>query len=74
MKNRQNDRLLEYMRKRHGMGVTQAEAIEDLGIYRLAARISDLRKMGYTIERKMRKVMTRDGRWVYIAEYKLREE
>lgn len=72
MKNRQNDRLLEYMRKRHGMGVTQQEAIEDLGIYRLAARIADLKRMGYTISRKMRKVPTRDG-WTYVAEYKLLE-
>lgn len=72
MKTRQNDRLLEYMRKRHGMGVTQAEAIEDLGIYRLAARIADLKRMGFRIEKKMRKVPTRDG-WTYIAEYKLVE-
>ena len=72
MKSRQNDRLLEYMRKRHGMGVTQAEAIEDLGIYRLAARIADLKRMGCRIDKKMRKVPTRDG-WTYVAEYKLLE-
>ena len=72
MKSRQNDRLLEYMRKRHGMGVTQQEAIDDLGIYRLAARIADLKRMGFRINRKMRKVPTRDG-WTYIAEYKLVE-
>lgn len=73
MKSRQNDRLLEYMRKRHGMGVTQQEAIEDLGIYRLAARVSDLRHAGYTISKKMRKVPTRDG-WTYVAEYSLIKE
>lgn len=74
MKNRQNDRLLEYMRKRHGMGVTQQEAIDDLGIYRLAARIADLKRMGYRIEKKMRRVVNREGRQVYIAEYSLMKE
>ena len=44
----QNDRLLAYL-KRHGR-ITPLDAWKHLGIYRLAARVSDLKKRGFVIE------------------------
>lgn len=43
----QNDRLAAYLRK--GRTITQMEALDKLGIFRLAARIYDLREMGLDI-------------------------
>ena len=44
---KQTDRVLEYM-KANG-SITSGQAMNDLGIMRLASRISDLRKLGYPI-------------------------
>ncbi len=43
----QKDALLEYLEK--NKSVTPMEALRDLGVFRLAARIFNLREMGYTI-------------------------
>ena len=45
----QCDRVLNHLQK-HKNGITQATAIERFGCYRLSARISDLREMGYEID------------------------
>lgn len=75
MKNRQCDRLLEYMRKRKEMGITQKEAMDMLGIYRLGARIWDLKHMGYKIQTVMVKVDTREpGVSTKVAKYILLED
>ena len=43
----QNERIIDYM---HRFGsITQYEALQDLGVMRLASRISDLRSLGYPI-------------------------
>lgn len=47
----QCDRILNYISK-HKKGITQAQAVEKFGCYRLSARISDLREMGYDIVTK----------------------
>ena len=44
----QNQRVVAYM-EQFG-SITQLEALRDLGIMRLASRISDLKKQGYSIE------------------------
>ena len=67
----QCDRLLEYMKKR---SITQIEALQELGIMRLASRISDLRKLGYLISRKMIVVKNRFGEKCEVAEYSLEGE
>ena len=43
----QTKKILEYL-ERHG-SITQAEAAEEFGCYRLSARIKDLRDKGYWI-------------------------
>ena len=48
MKSTQTQKVLQYM-KDFG-SITQFEAFRDLGIMRLAARIADLRRLGYVIE------------------------
>ncbi len=58
----QTARLLDYMRRLpKGVGITQKEAINELGIYRLASRICDLKNSGYPIESKFKRVRTRYG-------------
>jgi hypothetical protein len=44
----QTERILQYMRE-HPEGITALEALNDLGCFRLAARIHDLRAEGHQI-------------------------
>jgi hypothetical protein len=46
-------------------------AWSELGIYRLASRINDLRKVGHKINTKKVEVVNRWGESSYIAEYSL---
>ena len=51
--------------------INPLEALGELGVMRLASRISDLKKQGVQIERKM---VTKENRWgepVTFAEYRL---
>lgn len=43
----QNQRILDYIEETGG--ITQLEALNELGVMRLASRISDLRKRGHKI-------------------------
>lgn len=43
----QNERIIAYI-KEHG-SITQLDALRDLGVMRLASRISDLKRLGYPI-------------------------
>lgn len=72
MKATQCDRVLHYM-DRFG-SITQLEALADLGCMRLASRISDLRKRGYPIGRRMKTGKNRYGESVSFAEYYFIEE
>ena len=67
----QCDRIIEYMKK-HG-SITQLEAYLDIGCWRLASRISDLKNQGYPIKREMATVNNRYGEKVLIARYSLAE-
>ena len=49
-------------------------ALNELGIYRLASRINDLRKAGHKIKTKKVEVVNRWGESSYIAEYSLELE
>ena len=49
----QNDLILEHL-KRHGL-ITPISALHQYGCFRLAARISDLRACGHSIETHIRK-------------------
>lgn len=65
----QKERVYKYM-KDFG-SITQAEAFNILGVYRLAARISDLRRDGVTIRSQKKCWKNRYGETVYFAEYSL---
>lgn len=51
--------------------ITPMEAMRDLGIMRLAARISDLKEDGYEIRTSMEKMKNRYGKTVYFAKYSI---
>ena len=65
----QNDRILDYI-DRFG-SITQFEAFIDLGIMRLASRISDLKMLGYPIISTTEEVRNRFGERCRIKRYKL---
>ena len=53
--------------------VSPAAALTDIGCYRLAARISDIRKMGYVIETRIVKQKNRFGHYIAFKEYRIKE-
>lgn len=67
----QAERVLQYM-ERYG-SITQFQALADLGVMRLASRISDLRKAGWPIESEMATVQNRFGENVSVKRYRLKE-
>lgn len=64
----QNDRILDYI-ARNG-SITQQEA-NKLGVMRLASRISDLRRLGYSIVAAREKVKTKYDGVTSICRYSL---
>lgn len=69
VKQKQTERILDYMEK-HG-NITQFEALSELGVMRLASRVSDLRKIGYPIESQMVTVSNRYGEKCRVKRYRL---
>lgn len=65
--NTQNQRLIEYLKL--NKSITQLEALTELGIFRLASRINDLKNMGYTISGEMTEVTNRFGEKVRVKRY-----
>ena len=65
----QAQRVLDYM-DTFG-SITQLEALQDLGVMRLASRISDLKKQGYPIRSDVVAVKNRFGESCYIKRYSL---
>jgi hypothetical protein len=65
----QAHRVLDYM-KEHG-SITQLEALNEIGVMRLASRISNLKKLGYTIESKFVTVRNRYGEECRVKSYSL---
>ncbi len=63
----QCERILDYIEEFGS--ITQREALCDLGVARLASRISDLKKAGYNIESKMEAVKNRFGEKCYVKRY-----
>ena len=68
----QNERILSYLRQFGG--ITQFEAMRDLGVMRLASRISDMRMRGFNIVSDWVKVENRYGEKVPVKRYRLGEE
>ena len=69
MKATQAERILDYMEEFGS--ITQMDALRDLGIMRLASRISDLKRKGYHIESETEPVKNRYGETSYIKRYKV---
>ena len=67
----QTDMILDYLRERGS--ISQLEAAQELGCWRLGARIWDLRHEGHAIRREMVTSRNRFGVPVSYARYSLQE-
>jgi hypothetical protein len=65
----QAERILDYIEEFGS--ITQYEALQDLGVMRLASRISDLKKLGIPIESEIQAVKNRFGETCHIKRYRL---
>lgn len=72
MVNTQCTRIVNYMRE-HG-SITQMEALKELGVFRLASRIHDLKEAGYSISGETITVENRYKEKCRVKRYALREE
>lgn len=68
----QNDRLLRHLKS--FPSIDPLKAWSQLGIYRLASRICELRQAGHKIEKRMAIVTNRWGEEVRVAEYSLEKD
>ena len=68
----QNERVVQYIED-YG-SITQLDAIRDLGVMRLASRVSDLRKQGVPIVSSFEKVKNRYGEETQIKRYSFDKE
>lgn len=65
----QCERIIQYM---NDFGsITALEAMQDLGIMRLASRICDLKRQGYRIKKEDIQTKNRYGETIHIARYSL---
>lgn len=69
MKKSQKQLVLEYMQTHKS--ITPLESIIELGAYRLSAIIFDLKKDGYSIISRLKKVKKANGEYTYVGEYML---
>lgn len=67
----QCERLLEYLQAHLITGINPLESWQNLGIYRLGARIFDLKKAGYNIIANSCEVTNRYGEKCRVACYRL---
>ena len=72
MKSTQAQRVLNYI-ETFG-SITQMEALNDLGVMRLASRISDLKRQGHAIVSETITVKNRFKEDCYIKQYRLKGE
>jgi len=63
----QANRVLEYLEK--GQSITPLDAWKELGITRLAARVHELKRDGYVIDKKLISVTNRYSEKCNVAEY-----
>ena len=71
METNQKKKIIDYIKKHKS--ITPVDAMFDLGIMRLAARMSDLKKDGYNIQVEMETGKNRYGEPVRYARYFLKE-
>lgn len=68
---KQTERVEQYMRDFGS--ITQLEAMADLGVMRLASRISDLRRFGVKIRKTMESGKNRYGEMTHYARYAIED-
>ena len=68
---KQTEKILDYLRK-YG-SITPLDAMREFSCMRLASRIADLKKQGYSIERVIEKSTNYYGEIVHYARYTLHE-
>lgn len=68
----QTQRVLQYIEDFGS--ITQFEALQDLGVMRLASRVSELKKDGYPITGKMATVYNRYGEKCSVKRYSLKKD
>lgn len=68
---KQEERILKYMQDFGS--ITPLQALDDLGVMRLGARIYDLKRAGHMISRRMVTRKNRYGEAVSFAEYRLED-
>ena len=68
----QREAILQYIEEFGS--ITPMEAFSDLGITKLATRISEMRKEGFDFKIEMVKSKNRYGKPVYYAKYSFAEE
>lgn len=66
----QNERILDYIAENGS--ITQLEALTELGVMRLASRISDLKRKGYNIVSENVTVKNRYGEKCCIKKYSVK--
>lgn len=71
MRATQTERVLDYIDEFGS--ITQMEALNDLGVMRLASRISDLKRKGYPITSSIEVVKNRYGERCHIKRYSMGE-
>ena len=67
----QCDKILAYIRENGS--ITPLDALREFGCMRLASRISDLKRLGYTIKRTMETSKNKYGEPVSYARYTICE-
>lgn len=67
---KQTERVLAYI-KEYG-SISQLEALRDLAVFRLASRISDLKRQGFPIISTTEAVTNRFGEKCHIKRYSIR--
>lgn len=67
----QCDRILQYMTD-YG-SITIAEAMTELGVYRLASRINDLKNRGFSIKKETVTKVNRYGEKVRFSQYSIEQ-
>lgn len=72
MRKSQKEAVLEYLQNHKS--ITPLDAIINLGAYRLSAIIFNLKKDGYKIITKLKKVQKANGEYTHVAEYMLESE
>lgn len=68
----QTERILEYLHRHRS--ITAAEAFSNLGVERLAARIADIKQLGFRVDSEMVSGKNRYGQPVHFKRYFLRGE